>query len=147
MHIMWQASGSASSLDDDKFLDACSSNNHRVFRADSIELIDDIIHKYLWHEGENLQQMIDDGEERRKYVHDARLNSRIGAGGTRYYYNISDDPFFDAALETDNPEFAQQYMFWYLDQLHKDPTEAPSEFVYTPRYVDYPSGDEHEDEI
>ena len=101
----------------------------------------------LWHEGENLQQMIDDGEERRKYVHDARLNRRIGAGGTRYYYNISDNPFFDAALETDNPDFAQQYMFWYLDQLHKDPTEAPSEFVYTARYVDYPSGDEHEDEI
>lgn len=147
MNIMLQASGSASSLNDDKFLDACSNNNYRIFRVDSIELIDDIVHKYLWHEGSNLQQIIDEGEERRTYLHQARLNSRIGAGGTRYYYCIADDPFFDAALETDNPDFAEQYMFWYLDQLHKDATEAPSEFVYKPRYVDYPSDDEDQDQI
>ena len=81
---------------------------------------------------EDFEVVLKAGEEGRARLHDARKNSRIGAGGIRYYHDPLNDPFWDDSMAAVDPAWDAQYKLHYLSELHKDPSAEPSEFVYKP---------------
>ena len=145
-----QESESNTPEDDRSFLHGCEQNGFLVWAVDTLELIEDILPFYLEPHGLDrpIEGMLKRDEEMRSYRHESRLRCRIGAAGLRYYDDPRDDPFWDFGMDDEDAEWSTQYLFWYLKQHDKDPSEPQSEFVFVPpKYPEFgdPEFDGHDE--